>query len=497
MNLAGSVKSPPADYDLSQRTSVRAGKAADMPQRVMLLIVVGVAGILAVMIYFKMFHLNATPYHTWDWSEHSFLWTYALVLPCVIPFVIAQGLYQRRPREVVKCLSLICLTTFVMMITCSNVQHDPYPGPGRMVGIVTGRGFVFGYYYQARDFMVRDISPAQIVADYPKYLPSFELHPSTKPPGPILFESVILRTMRALHLADALDRKPAVVSGLLIAILATLGVPATYRFIKFFTKDPDAAFHGASYLALCPSLMLVFPQFDQTFMLLTVLLTILWAIAVKTDDLRFAAVFGLALGASEFITYLPTVLGIFLLGYAILKYVVEREGPWTRLMKLGCVAVGGILAFYVMMFAIFHYNPLASFHAAMANQARNMADMEAIGQGRHLPRTIGWDFYDFALGSGYISYLLVAFFFIGAALRHQWNTPQFRIAVLCIVQIALVALTGAVQCETARVWMFMLPMLALPIGLELSRWNFGSRIAVYMALLLLTAVICQRMDFHA
>jgi hypothetical protein len=189
------------------------------------------------------------------------------------------------------------------------------------------------------------------------------------------------------------------------------------------------------------------------------------------------------------------VLGIFLLGYAVLKFYVEGEGPWSRLVKLGCVALAGVALFYAGMYVLFRFNPVGSFQVAMQNQAADMNDMEIIGQGRHVPRTIPWDFFDFALGSGYISYLLVAFYFTRATIRRQWGTAEVRIAALCILQIVLVSLTGAIKCETARVWIFMLPMLALPIGLELSRWNFASRMAVYMALLLLTAVICQRMSF--
>jgi hypothetical protein len=56
-------------------------------------------------------------------------------------------------------------------------------------------------------------------------------------------------------------------------------------------------------------------------------------------------------------------------------------------------------------------------------------------------------------------------------------------------------LTGALQVETARIWMFMLPMLMLPVGLELANWRPGARLAVYAALLILTAEMCQSMEF--
>jgi hypothetical protein len=41
----------------------------------------------------------------------------------------------------------------------------------------------------------------------------------------------------------------------------------------------------------------------------------------------------------------------------------------------------------------------------------------------------------------------------------------------------------------------MYPMLMLPIGLELANWRPWQRMAVYAALLLLTAAMCQSMQF--
>jgi hypothetical protein len=59
----------------------------------------------------------------------------------------------------------------------------------------------------------------------------------------------------------------------------------------------------------------------------------------------------------------------------------------------------------------------------------------------------------------------------------------------------LVAVTGLLQSETSRVWNFMLPLLMVPIGLELSRWPTAARIACFAALAILTQVIYQNMSF--
>jgi hypothetical protein len=113
---------------------------------------------------------------------------------------------------------------------------------------------------------------------------------------------------------------------------------------------------------------------------------------------------------------------------------------------------------------------------------------------RHkLPGTIATDLYDFALGSGWISYILVGCSILSA--RENKRSGDFWIALLCVIQIVAVAVFGLLQTETARVWIFMLPLLVTPIGLELANWKPWKRVAVYAALLLLTAAMCQSMTF--
>jgi hypothetical protein len=67
--------------------------------------------------------------------------------------------------------------------------------------------------------------------------------------------------------------------------------------------------------------------------------------------------------------------------------------------------------------------------------------------------------------------------------------------LLALGQIILVACTGLLRCETARVWAFMLPLLMIPIGLELARWSPAARMGVFACLWLLTTALAQNMKF--
>jgi len=78
--------------------------------------------------------------------------------------------------------------------------------------------------------------------------------------------------------------------------------------------------------------------------------------------------------------------------------------------------------------------------------------------------------------------------------------PQDERALWTIVAFAqplIVALTGLLATETARVWIFLTPLLAFPAGRELARLSPPARVAVYAMAWLLLVLIRQNMFFVA
>jgi hypothetical protein len=51
------------------------------------------------------------------------------------------------------------------------------------------------------------------------------------------------------------------------------------------------------------------------------------------------------------------------------------------------------------------------------------------------------------------------------------------------------------QGETARVWIFMLPLLLVPAGLELSTWPRNARMIGFGCLISLATLLSQNMVF--
>ena len=81
----------------------------------------------------------------------------------------------------------------------------------------------------------------------------------------------------------------------------------------------------------------------------------------------------------------------------------------------------------------------------------------------------------------------MCFFLFAPANRDPSRLQHLRLVVLALAQLVLVAATGLLPGETARVWSFMFPLLMMPVGLELARWPMKARIACLTMLALITA----------
>lgn len=452
--------------------------------RVLVLLVI--AAFFLIAVHQHLFYVNSPYYYSWKWQWIPSKTVYPILISAAIPFFLGQIIYLRRPARVWIALTAVTLSTFGLTIGGAVVQKDP-PSLSRISDEVQSR-WSTGYFATAARLVEKGMPVGQLLRRYPTLLDHFYLHPRQKPPGLILFEMAIIRVF-----GDG--NAGAMASGWLIAALASLSVISTYLFIACFTQSRDAAFFGASYFALCPSLLLFFPDFDTCYPNLTALLTVLWALSLKKNQTRYSASFGLAYAVSGLITYLPGVLPIFLVGFTFLQHQSDPNCRWSRIARHLAISAAVFAGFYVALWAITGFDPIATLRECSRQVDILWVKLINVYHNpRHsLPWTIFTDLYDFALGSAWISFALAAFYFSPA--MKEGLTPLARIALVSVSQFVVIALIGLLQTESARIWIFMYPMLMLPIGLELAGWRPRQRLAVYAAVLLLTAAMCQSMEF--
>lgn len=449
-------------------------------------VVLAVAAFFVVAVHQHLFHVNSHYYYRWTWKWIPSKVVYPIILPLGIPFFLAQALYARRPSGA--WVGLLMVSALALMIGGACAQQNP-PGFSRIPDVVQSR-WSTGYFVQADVLLRKGVGPRQLLARYPSMLGNFYLHPRQKPPGLVLFEMGIIRMLGDGRLA-------ASVSGVLIGIAAALAILATYIFIAYFTSSRDAAFFGASYLALCPGPTLFFPMFEQAYSILTVAVALLWAMALLRNQFRYSIALGFAYAVAGLITYLPGVIAFFLAGFAAIQLFTNPQCTLRRILAHLSASLCVFAGCYFILWLATGFNPIATLREC-THQVYILWDIliNVYHYPHHsLPGTIPTDLYDFALTSGWMSFVLVYFYLTSAF--DEGIGRQSRIAILCVLQFVMVALTGLLQVETARIWMFMLPMLMLPVGLELAKWRAAPRLAVYAALLLLTAEMCQSMQFIA
>src|SRR6185369_17738168 len=142
---------------------------------------------------------------------------------------------------------------------------------------------------------------------------------------------------------------------------------------------------------------------------------------------------------------------------------------------------------YAVLWILTGFDAAATFRTALENQARLAAVFD-----RPYPQTIIFDLTDFALGTGWISFLIAGFYF---ARLGKTAPANIDLAFPALIQFVVVAATGLLAAETARVWLFMVPLLMIPVGAELARWNGRERLIAFACLSFLTGAIIQNMTF--
>ena len=189
-----------------------------------------------------------------------------------------------------------------------------------------------------------------------------------------------------------------------------------------------------------------------------------------------------------------------------------RERPWQNgviAVKHVFVALGTFAGLYGVFWLFTGFDPVETFRQSLANQAVLAARLD-----RPYPQSIFFDLTDFALGSGWISVILTFFFLwrktVGTNAGDDAETgaesgesrpmsgsrhdPSLAMSLLFLFQILTVAVSGLLRTETARVWIFLLPLLMFPIGNELAGWRFFPRLAVYFCLWFLMSSVLQNMS---
>jgi hypothetical protein len=447
------------------------------------LILLGVAtAILAALVLFHVEGVNGTPGFLWLYRRVPWLSIYPGMLLAAVPFLVAQILLATSKRSLVgKAIACMMLSTFAMEVIVARFVLKPYE-LNNVTQIV--RDPIATSYFTDAELVAASPPVSQWLASYDRVLNRFRLHSTEKPPGPVLYYVMFLNL-----LGPGEEGFAALLGGLTIAALATLSIPAMYWFARTLTGDSRAAITAAGFFSLCPCLIVFYPMFDQIYPALACLMLGFWVLAMRDNRLLASTAFGCVLALLLFWSYVQLVLGAFVVLYALDQIAQHGKVAIRRFLIHSANGLGVVLMIYSILHFATGFNPIATFRMALENQKHLLANLIFP---RPYPQGIPADFQDFALGSGWISVPLLIFWILR---RNREDPPVRRVIWVGLFQILIVGLTGLIPGESARVWMFMQPLLLVPIGLELSRWNRWHGGAVFVFLWILTVVMAQNMIF--
>jgi hypothetical protein len=251
-----------------------------------------------------------------------------------------------------------------------------------------------------------------------------------------------------------------------------------YKFAGLWTADQRARLLASAFYAILPAIIMYFPEFDQAYPIFSMLLILFWVRALDACQrwLWYAISFGAVLFLASFFVYQILTIGAFMLLYGL--YWLWREGrnrtAWSKLFCVSGVALGVTVGLYSLLWAVTGYNAPAAFvHAKMhADQVYEVF---------HISYTdfLVYNFYEFALGSGVIAVPIVVLHAFRGFGRSNPNRASLPLTLIGLGAIVAIDLTGLIRNEVDRAWLFLQPLMVVPLALELARLSRTWRFAIF------------------
>jgi hypothetical protein len=459
----------------AQRASTRRS-----PREFRLVIAIGVVMIALVVLHTP--YVNGPPYWMWGWHRLPFWRGWPGAVLAAVPFFLAQFAHDRtatpsRARLAVGLGSLMVAALILELNTL--VISSGRQAPDRLWTLVEDSR-VTSYYTDA--LLTSKVLPQlkDWFTWFPEFIGRLHIHARNKPPGSMLYYLAFARRFSTEnHHASSF-------AGLAIGVLATGAIPAVYFLARALGRGANAAFFAASATAVCPGLIVFFPELDQVYAGASAIVIGSWVLALRRQSRAWSLACGLLLAGVCFFTFNLLVLGWFMAGAGLYFWRVARIVPLGRVLEAGTIVVSCVVAFHTVLWLMVHYDVIATFKAALVNQAAFSANVV-----RPYPQTAFFDLLDYALGLGWMSAVL---FIVG---RPRAAGADRAFTWLSFSQLLVVAGGALLAVETARVWAFMFP-LALPVvGARLSEWSPRQRAAFFAVALATIVVLGENLTFFS
>jgi hypothetical protein len=426
------------------------------------IVVAALTCLFAAGVWLHVDGLNGPDYWEWGWLRLAN--TGAIVLGFAIAALPALAALFVRNKKV--AVALAAISAMSLQFAAASL-FGGMPMRMRVTSLVYDAANTSYYTAALQVLELQQRHPEiALVKNYDRSIGFFPMHARTKPLLPVALFVGLLRLFRA--------EAPLAIAALL-ALLTGASIVALFAALRRIV-DENTALIACVVFALMPSLAIFFPQIDVTYALFTCGVLATWPRALQGSKIA-AAIFGLVFFAMSLTSYALLVIGIFCVLLALSNV--------RQALIAGSIALGVFAAAYLVFDLATGYPVLATFQAALRQQREILPFLH-----RPYPRSIPFDLLDFALGMGWAP-LLAALLYVARRER----TTVTPIVLAGLLTPPIVALTGLLQAETSRVWIFLMPFVALAAALELVRWRPAGRLLVAASMVVVTIALFANMRF--
>ena len=335
-------------------------------------------------------------------------------------------------------------------------------------------------------------TPGHLLRNYPSMVANQELahfpH-ATRPPGPVIAFALLDQVARYLPVAGKSRQDAAArLAALLFPLVASLTLFPLWGLCRLAIPGEREAWMPLLLYVSAPSLLLMVLHLDQClFPLIGTTFLYLLARALTANRLLPAFAAGVCLFAGMYFSF-----GLIALGAAstalILLFARTRQA-WRQAGTAAAALLAGAALVHLAMWFALGYDALAQFRFGMA--AHQAFKFPQWGFG-HTLYFGALNLVEFALWCGPALALLCA----AQLYRACRNWPPGTVADLLVLALAValagLVLFGRTAAETARLWLFLLPLVAIAGARYLGETTPGRGAGLILALQLVTVLVLKK-----
>ena len=328
---------------------------------------------------------------------------------------------------------------------------------------------VTGYFSASKGFASVD----EISREFVISLGTLPFHVNTHPAGKVVF-------FQLLNQSGTED--PSQIWSTFILLMTALCPLLTHKACRVLGLSLERSALAALATATLPSFAMFSPGFDIFNATLSTLLLVCWIKSITSKQLPNKSKWSIGTGLIGLTclvnAYNLLTFGSVLIGYAFfIVFILKRSTLLDALLTSLLAAIAMVSSIFILEY-LTGYSPMDSLMKSMAIQSSIEASNRAGAVASFL------NSYDFLLGVGPFLFLML----LSTSLpelkeRNRNSSPSniisckdclqspdlinrngWKLGLITMISIAAISLSGTLDIETARVWIFLMPTVTIAIA---------------------------------